>query len=61
MDRACSTSGGEEERIYVIGGEARRNETTGKTKMWIALRGMLEREDGAVWSGLVWHRIATSG
>jgi hypothetical protein len=31
-DRACSTNGGEEERIEDIGGKARRKETTRKTK-----------------------------
>jgi hypothetical protein len=29
---ACSTDGGGEERIYEIGGKARRKETTMKTK-----------------------------
>jgi hypothetical protein len=33
MDRACSMNGGEEELMYVIGGKARRRETTRKTKM----------------------------
>jgi hypothetical protein len=28
----CSTNGGEEERVYVIGGKARGKETTRKTK-----------------------------
>jgi hypothetical protein len=32
MDRACSTNGGVEECIWDIGGKARREETTGKTK-----------------------------
>jgi hypothetical protein len=32
MGRACSTNGGEEERIKDIGGKARRKETTRKTK-----------------------------
>jgi hypothetical protein len=32
MGRACSTNGGEEERIEVIGGKSSRKETTGKTK-----------------------------
>jgi hypothetical protein len=32
MSRACSTNGGEEERVYVIGGKARGKETTRKTK-----------------------------
>jgi hypothetical protein len=32
MGGPCSTTGGEEEYIYDIGGKARRKETTGKTK-----------------------------
>jgi hypothetical protein len=35
MGRACSTNGGEEERIYVISGKARRKETTRKTETWV--------------------------
>jgi hypothetical protein len=30
----CSTNGGEEERVYTIGGKARRKETNRKTKTW---------------------------
>jgi hypothetical protein len=33
MGGACSTNGGEEERVYVIVGKARGKETTRKTKM----------------------------
>jgi hypothetical protein len=33
MGGACSTNGGEKERIWVIDGEARRKETSRKTKM----------------------------
>jgi hypothetical protein len=32
MDRACSANGGEAEYIYDIGGKARKNENTRKTK-----------------------------
>jgi hypothetical protein len=32
MDKDCSMHGGEEECIEDIGGNARRKETTGKTK-----------------------------
>jgi hypothetical protein len=32
MGEACSTNEGEEERVQVIGGKARRNEATRKTK-----------------------------
>jgi hypothetical protein len=33
MGGACGTNGGEEERVYVIGRDAREKETTKKTKM----------------------------
>jgi hypothetical protein len=32
MGRSCSTNGGEEELIWVIGGKARDKETARKTK-----------------------------
>jgi hypothetical protein len=32
MGGTCGTNGGEEERVYVIGGNARGKETTRKTK-----------------------------
>jgi hypothetical protein len=32
MSGACSTKGGEEKRIYVVGGKARGKEATRKTK-----------------------------
>jgi hypothetical protein len=32
MDRTCSTNGGEEKRVQVIGVRARRKETARKTK-----------------------------
>jgi hypothetical protein len=33
MGGSCSTNGGEEEHVYVIGGKARVKETSRKTKM----------------------------
>jgi hypothetical protein len=33
MGGPCSTNGGEEECVWIIGGKARRKETTRKTKM----------------------------
>jgi hypothetical protein len=44
-------------------GNARRKETTRKTDAGgnIILKWMLEREDGVVWTGLIWLRIGTSG
>jgi hypothetical protein len=35
MGRACNTNGGEEERVYIIGGKARGKETARKTKPWV--------------------------
>jgi hypothetical protein len=32
MDRICSPNGGEEERVYVVGGKARGKEVTRNTK-----------------------------
>jgi hypothetical protein len=32
MGGACSTNGGEAERVYVVGGKARGKEATRKTK-----------------------------
>jgi hypothetical protein len=60
MSGACSTNGGQEERVWVIGAKTRGKETARKTR-WIILGWILEREDGAVWTGLVWLRIGTSG
>jgi hypothetical protein len=28
---------------------------------WIILKRILERQDGVVWTGLIWLRIGTSG
>jgi hypothetical protein len=35
MGGACSTKRGEEECIYVIGGNSKGKKTTGKTKAWM--------------------------
>jgi hypothetical protein len=32
MGGACSTNGGEEERVYIVGGKTRGKEATRKTK-----------------------------
>jgi hypothetical protein len=55
VGRACSTNRGEEERIYVIGGE---DQDVGG---WIILGWYLERWDGVMWTGLVWLRKGTVG
>jgi hypothetical protein len=59
MDRACNTNGGEEECIWVIVGKARRKKTTRKTKTYI-LKWIIERQNGVIWTGLMWLRIWTS-
>jgi hypothetical protein len=63
MDGACSTNGGEEERVYVISGKVRRKETTGKTKTsryrWVDNIEMDLRKmecGGVDWIGLVQDR-----
>jgi hypothetical protein len=63
MVGVCSTNGGEEEPVYVIGGKARGKETAGKTNTWmgVILEWILERWDGVSWTGLVWLRIETGG
>jgi hypothetical protein len=35
MGGACSTNGGEEERVEVTGGKARGKEATRETKIWV--------------------------
>jgi hypothetical protein len=46
MGGPCSTNGREEEHVYIMCGNA---------------RGILERWDGVMWTGLVWLRIGTGG
>jgi hypothetical protein len=64
MGGSCSTNGGEEERVQIIGGKGRGKETTRKTKTQMGgylLGWILERWDGVMWTGLVWLRIGTGG
>jgi hypothetical protein len=64
MGGPCSKNGGEENRVWVIGGKARRKETTRKTNEvgeWIILGWILERWDVVMCTGLVWLRIGTGG
>jgi hypothetical protein len=51
MGGPCSTNGGEEESVYIIGGKFRG----------IILGRILERWGGVMWNGLVWLRIGTGG
>jgi hypothetical protein len=37
MGGACSTNGGEEERVYIVGGKARGKEATRKTNIRMEL------------------------
>jgi hypothetical protein len=53
MGRTCSTNGGEEECIYVIGGKARRKETTGKTKMSVGG----QYQNGSLRDRIVWYGL----
>jgi hypothetical protein len=68
MGRACSTNGGEEKRLLVIGRKARGRETTRKNMMWGGGGVDNIRMDlgevvwgGVVWTGLFWLRIGTGG
>jgi hypothetical protein len=57
MGGACSTNGGEEECIWDIGGQARRKETTRKTRRrWVDNIKMDLREIG--WDGVNWIDMA---
>jgi hypothetical protein len=52
MGRACSTNGGEEERIWDIGGKARRKEPLGRPRRrWVDNIKMSLR-DRMEWYGL---------
>jgi hypothetical protein len=52
MSRACSTNGDEDERIWDIGGKARRKEITRKTNRWLDSIRMDFTELG--WDGMDW-------
>jgi hypothetical protein len=57
MGGSCSTNGGEEERIWVIGGKAKEKETTRKTKtMWVD---NIRMDLGELeWGDVDWIRLA---
>jgi hypothetical protein len=63
MGGTCSTNGGEEKCVWIIGGKT-RGKTTRKINNvdgWIILGGILERWDGVMWTGLVWLKTGTGG
>jgi hypothetical protein len=60
MGKESSMHGGEVECIQDFGGKARMKETTRARHRGDNIKIDL-REDGAVWTGLIWLRIGTSG
>jgi hypothetical protein len=58
MGGACSTNGGEEERVYVVGGKARGKETTRRTKTEVVgyRMDLVEVGWGYDWIGLAQDR-----
>jgi hypothetical protein len=63
MGGSCSTNGGEEEGVQVIGGKSGGKEPLGRPRRrrWIILGWILERWDRVMWTGLFWLRIETVG
>jgi hypothetical protein len=63
MGVACSTNEGEEDasRILVGKPEGKRPVEVQDVGGWTLLKWFLEREDGMVWTGLIWLRIGTCG
>jgi hypothetical protein len=60
MGVACSTNGGEEERVYLVGGKARGKEATGRPRSrWVD---NIRKDVGEVgWGDVVWLRIRAGG
>jgi hypothetical protein len=58
MGRVCSTNDGEAELNIGYCWENQKEEGVCR---WIILKWVLERQDGVVWTGLIWLRIRTSG
>jgi hypothetical protein len=63
MGGPCSTNGEKRNAYRLLVGKPEgkrplRNQDVGG---WIILRGILERWDGVMWTGLFWLRIGTGG
>jgi hypothetical protein len=61
MGGACSTNLGDAYRILVGKPEGKRPLGRPRCRWAGNIRMILEREDGMVWTGLMWLRIGTSG
>jgi hypothetical protein len=63
MDGACSLNVDKRNAFRLLMGKPEGNRPLGgpRRRWWIILRWILEREDRVVWTGLIWHRIGTSG
>jgi hypothetical protein len=62
MDRDCSTNGKKRNTYRILVGKEGKERDHKKVQHvgeWVILRWIL-RQDGVVWSGLIWFRIGTS-
>jgi hypothetical protein len=61
MARACSTHEGEEEGFWWENQKVRHHQEDLEIGGRIILKWIVEKYDGVVWTGLIWHMIGTSG
>jgi hypothetical protein len=64
MGGACSTNGGEEERVQVVGGKGRgeRRPLGRPRRRWMdSIKMDLVEVGGVMWTGLVWLKLETGG
>jgi hypothetical protein len=59
MGRSCSTNGEKRKAYILLVGKSEGKRPLGRLDVggWITLRWILERQDGVMWTGLVWLRI----
>jgi len=63
MSGACSTHGSYKKGKLNFGGKTWMGETTGNIirRSRVIVEWILEKYDGNLWAGFIWHRIRTSG
>jgi hypothetical protein len=63
MGGSCIANGGEEERVLIICGKARRKEPLGRPRRrWVDnIRMDLGEVGWGMWTGFIWLRIGTGG